>query len=74
MWNGTVGKVKAILLAALIVSGGGCDSGAAPPQSPKATGDAPQSRSPNLRYQVDPARNRVWFLTRDGVFLYDVTA
>ena len=26
-----------------------------------------------MRYQVDPARNRVWFLTRDGVFFYDVT-
>ena len=35
--------------------------------------DPSASQPPNLRYQVDPARNRVWFLTRDGVFLYDVT-
>ena len=73
MWNGNVGKARALFLAALIVSIGGCDPGAAPPQVPKAAGNAPESQAPNLRYQVDPARNRVWFLTRDGVFLYDVT-
>ena len=72
MWNGNFGSARAVFLAALIVSIGGCDSGAAPPQVPRAS-DAPESQPPNLRYRVDPARSRVWFLTRDGVFLYDVT-
>ena len=73
MWNGNFGNARAVLLAALIVSIGGCDRGAAPPQVPKAASNAPQSQLPNVRYQVDSARERVWFLTRDGVFLYDVT-
>jgi hypothetical protein len=33
----------------------GCERGAAP------------AASPVLRYQPDPARDRIWFLTRDGV-------
>ena len=72
MWNGNIGKAKTLVLASLIVSIGGCDAGAAPPPAPKLAGNATQSQPPNMRYQVDPARNRVWFLTRDGVFLYDV--
>lgn len=73
MWNGNVAKARAFFLVALIVSMGGCDSDTATSQVPKAASDAPHSQPPNLRYQVDPARNRVWFLTHDGVFLYDVT-
>ena len=73
MWNENVGKARAVLLAALICSIGGCDSNAAPPQVPQTASDGPQSLTPNMRYQADPARNRVWFLTRGGVFLYDVT-
>lgn len=72
MWNGSVGRARAVFLAALIVSIGGCDGGAAPLQVPKASGDAPRSQPPRLRYQVDRARDRVWFLTRDGVFFYDL--
>ena len=72
MWNGNVAKARAFFLAALIVSIGGCDRGAAPPQAPEAAGNARESQAPKLRYQVDPARNRVWVLTRDGVSLYDV--
>ena len=72
MWNGNVGKARAFFLATLIVSIGGCESGAAPVRMPTAAPDASQSRSPNVRYQLDPARNRAWFLTRDGVVLYDV--
>lgn len=33
-----------------------------------------ESRTPEVRYQVDPARNRIWVLTDDGVSLYDVMA
>ena len=74
MWNGNgnVGKARAFFLAALIVSTGGCDLGAAPPQGPNAVGNSPESRPPKVRYQLDAARDRVWFLTRDGAFLYDV--
>ena len=73
MWNGNVVKARAFFVAALIVSIGGCDPGAVPPQMPNVVSSAPETQPPNVRYQVDPARNRVWFLTRDGVFLYDVT-
>jgi hypothetical protein len=71
MKNGTVSKVKALVLAASIVSIAGCDIGAAQPQ---AASDASESHAPNVRYQVDQARKRVWILNGDGVFLYDVAA
>lgn len=64
MRNGEFRKAKALLLVASIVWFAGCDIGAAPPQ---AASDAPK-----VRYQVDQARKRVWILTGDGVFLYDV--
>jgi len=35
--------------------------------------DAPQNPSPSVRYRMDPARNRMWVLTPDGVFLYDAS-
>jgi hypothetical protein len=57
MWNGNVGTARALFLAALIVSAGGCDSGTTPPLVPKAASHAPQSHLPNVRYQVDPAHN-----------------
>ena len=28
---------------------------------------------PSARYQIDPARNRVWLLTPEGVFVYDLS-
>jgi len=63
------GIVSAFFLAALIVPIGGCDLGVASQQTP----DAPASPPPSMRYGVDASRHRVWFLTRDGVSLYDVT-
>jgi hypothetical protein len=75
MSNGDVGKVgtsRAIVLAALIVLSCACDLGAASPPASKAASNAPERQPPQVRYQVDPARNRVWLLTRDGVFLYDI--
>ena len=74
MSNGNVSKARAFFLAALIVSSGGCDRGAAPPRGLNLVANAPESRSPNVRYQVDPVRNRVWLLTGDGVLVYDVAA
>ena len=32
----------------------------------------PRGQPPEARHQVDPARNRAWSLTRDGVFLHDL--
>lgn len=66
------GIASAFLLAVLIVLGG-CDLGAAPQRAPHVVADAPQSQPPSVRYRLDPARHRVWFLTRDGVSVYDVT-
>ena len=71
MWNGYVVKFRTYSLAALIVTMGGCDSSAAPPQAPMTAGETPEGQPPNARIQVDPARNRVWSLSRDGVFLHD---
>jgi hypothetical protein len=73
MWNGNAVPVGAFVLALSIVSIGGCDLGAAPQQTPKALSDAPHSQPPNVRYQVDPARSRLWLLTHAGVFVYDVS-
>jgi hypothetical protein len=72
MWNGNFGRTRAFFLAVLAVSLGGCDAASAPAQAPPAASAAPERQTPGLRYQVDPARERVWFLTRDGVFLHDV--
>ena len=73
MWNGTIGKTSAIFLVVLVVSACGSESGAAPSQATKSTTSAPKAKLPQVRYQVDPARNRVWFLSADGVFFYDVS-
>jgi len=70
MWNENAGTVRALLLAASMVLIAGCNIGAAP-QRP--ANEAPKFQPPNARYQVDPARNRVWVLTPEGVFLFDVS-
>jgi hypothetical protein len=63
----------AILLAAMFVSLTGCDRDIARLPAPQAKIDAPQSLPPSVRYRTDPTRNRMWVLTRDGVFLYDAS-
>lgn len=70
MWNEKAGTAGALFLAASLVSIAGCDTGAARRQS---LSDAPELQRPGARYQVDPARNRVWALTPEGVFLFDVS-
>ena len=69
MSNGTASM---FFLAALIFPIGGCDSGAATPREPDRVGSASQSVPLSVRYAVDPAHNRVWFLTREGLSVYDV--
>lgn len=70
MWNGNVGQARAFLLAASIASIAGCDLDAESLQAAHAE-SAPQSQPIQLRYQVDPARNRVWSLTSQGVFVHE---
>jgi len=69
MRNGKSIAVRAILLATLAAPIGGCNIDAAPGRVAATTAQYPR---PEVRYQVDAARNRVWILTRDGVFLYDI--
>jgi len=73
MWNGNAVAVGAFFLAACIVSIGGCEIGAASRQAATTARDAQQVQLPHGRYQIDPERHRVWFLTQEGVFVYDVS-
>ncbi|HUL93322.1 MAG TPA: hypothetical protein VLV56_13340 [Burkholderiales bacterium] len=66
------GIASAFLVSALIVPVGGCEFGVASPPAPDPAVNATESPPPRARYGVDPGRNRVWFLTRDGVSVYDV--
>lgn len=66
------GIASAFLVSALIVPVGGCDLGVASTRALDPAGNATESPPPRARYGVDPARDRVWFLTRDGVSVYDV--
>ncbi len=51
------------LLPLIIVSAAGCGAG-----------PGEENAAVEVRHQVDAARNRVWLLTRDGVFVYDKAA
>jgi hypothetical protein len=73
MWNGNTVAIKLFLAAASIVSIGGCDDGAAPRQSVNVAQGPQQLELPNRRYQIDHQRNRVWFLAREGVFVFDLS-
>ena len=64
-------NVRIFFLAFLIVSISGCDINAALPVKPLQKNVAPQSDSPEARSQTDFARNRIWLLNREGVFLQD---
>jgi hypothetical protein len=70
MWNARVLTAKALVLAVSVVTIAGCEIGAAPRQAQNA---APERQLPSARHQVDPARNRVWYLTPQGVFLFDAS-
>ena len=66
------GIASAFLVSALIVPAGGCDLGVASVRALDPAGNATESPPPRARYGVDPERNRIWLLTRDGVSVYDV--
>ena len=71
MRYGYLGKLKTFSFIGLMAVTGGCDSNAALPPQPLAAIEAPQGETPEARTQTDLARNRVWLLTREGVFLQD---
>ncbi len=56
------------LLAASIIALGGCDSRVASEQSPRTSSAVSES---SVRYQVDAANGRIWWLTREGVYVHD---
>jgi hypothetical protein len=58
------------LLAASIIAFGGCDSRVETNQASRAAA----ASEPTVRYQVDTAHGRIWWLTPDGVFVHDARA
>jgi hypothetical protein len=55
-------------IAAALVALAGCDARVASDPSPRASSAAGE---PNIRSQVDAANGRIWWLTREGVFVHD---
>lgn len=70
MWNGNAIAARTLSLAALVGVLGGCDTDAVPRR--EAAQPAWPLEPPTARYRIDPDRNRVWFLAREGVYVYDV--
>lgn len=66
-------SAAALLLTFLIVSITGCDTIATPPLPARLTGDTQETRLPDIRSRMDPARNRLWVLTHDRVVLHEIT-
>src|SRR5678815_6029402 len=54
-------------VAASLVALAGCDARVASDQLPRASA----AGEPNTRSQVDAANGRIWWLTREGVFVHD---
>jgi hypothetical protein len=71
--SAVLSRATAVFLAAVFVSISGCDSGIARLPGTQANIAAPQNQPPGVRYQMDLARNRMWVLTHDRVFLYDIS-
>ncbi|HEV3009883.1 MAG TPA: hypothetical protein VGX52_12685 [Burkholderiales bacterium] len=67
MWNGNAVP----LVAASLLFIAGCDGGPTARETATTASVPPQVESANGRYRVDRDRNRVWFLTHEGVSLYD---
>lgn len=61
-------RASSLVLAVVLA---GCDLSAAPREVLRTAPEPSQPAGPTARYQVDSARNRVWFVSAEGVFLYD---
>ena len=64
------GSVSSLFLAAMIFSASGCNTGPSPQLREEATPER-ANESLNIRYQVDAARNRIWWISGDRVYLHD---
>jgi hypothetical protein len=60
-------------LAISIVSSAGCDVGSPPREAANAAQDRQPIQPPSGRYEIDPGRDRVWLLTHEGAFVYDLS-
>ena len=65
MRNGITTLVSAIALALQA----GCETGASSAASAQSTRNPSGTKPVSVRYQVDAGRERVWWLTADGVFV-----
>jgi hypothetical protein len=65
--------IAAILGAASLLSLAACESNVVQ-QPPSVDLGAAGNNTFNLRYQVDAARERIWWLTREGVFIHSAAA
>ena len=71
MRDGTLNTIRIFSFIGLMAVTGGCDTNAALSPKPLAEIKAQPGRAPDKRSKTDLARNRVWLLTREGVFLQD---
>ena len=71
MGNGTAGRAKALILASLIVSSGGCEVDGPPLRALNPATEAPARYPVGMRVRLDPVRDRVWSLTPTGVRFHD---
>jgi hypothetical protein len=55
-----------VLLTVLLVALGGCNANTAPPL-PTSSRLVPDDQPRGVRYLMDPARDRAWILTSEGV-------
>jgi hypothetical protein len=63
----------AILLMTLPVAFIGCDKGVTTAPVHIAASDTSAHPAPSVRSRTDPARNRMWVISADGVFVYDAS-
>ena len=72
MRGGTLNKFRTFSFVGLMAVTGGCDTNAALP--PPVAASEVLEQPPTARSVTDLVRNRIWLLTRDGVFLQEAGA
>jgi hypothetical protein len=66
--------IFAVVASAAVALAAGCDRSSSPGASPQYSGNAPAAQLVSVRYQVDAGRERVWWLTGEGVFVHNARA